>query len=208
MESKSKRITASIALFLAFCVTQVYVGVTFADSKATAPRANSGVAPQQATGVLTTQGNKAIMVNGASAISGGTIVSGASIETPDGVSATVNLPGLGSLQIEPGTKLVLEFQSGSVKVTLTQGCVTLHTKKGVTGEVDSQKGGSGKTDPAKDSVFKACPDRPGKAVVAAAGAGGLFGLGTAATVALVAGSAALVAVPLATRGRNPSPATP
>src|SRR5882762_2720517 len=147
MNSRSQRAMAAVALFLVFCVTEVYVGVTFASTERIATTHESpGLAVQQATGILTTQGNKAITVNGASAVSGGTIVSGATIETPDGVSAKVNLPGLGWLEIEPGTKLVLEFQSGSVKVTLTQGCVTLHTKKGVTGDVDSQKGGSGKTD--------------------------------------------------------------
>ena len=206
MSSKSKRIITAIGLLLAFATSQVYVGVSFAKPDSAAPTA-TGTVPQEPTGILTTKGNQAITVNGASAISGATIMSGASMETPEGTGATVSLGGLGSLEISPKAKLTLEFQNGSVKVMVTEGCVTLHTKKGTSGEVDTSKGVAGKTDPGKDGSIKICPDRTG-AVTGAAGAGGLFGLGTAATVAIIAGGATAVIVPVVLHGGNPSPSTP
>lgn len=212
MSSKSKRITTAIALLLVFAISQVYVGVSFAASGSTlpsiAPIATVSVLPQAATGILTTKGNKPITVNGAAAISGATIMSGAAIETPDGTGAMVSLGSLGSLDISAKAKLTLEFQNGSVKVTVTEGCVTLHTKKGTTGEVDTPKGVAGKTDPGKDGSIRICPDRTPAVVAGAAGAGGLFGLGTAATVAIIAGGITAVVVPVVLHGGNPSPARP
>ena len=209
MTLRQKRITSAIALFLVFATTQVYVGVSFAGPEPNSVRVEvTAPAPQQVTGSLSTQGNKPITVNGANAISGATIVSGASVETPDGVGGTVNLGSLGSLQIDPNSKLTLEFQNGSVKVMLLQGCVTLHTKKGTSGEVDTSQGVLGTSDVARDGLIKVCaPGSVATAPAAAAGPGGLFGLGTAATVAIIAGGATAVIVPIVTRGANPSPAT-
>ncbi|MCU1267772.1 MAG: hypothetical protein JWM21_4090 [Acidobacteria bacterium] len=207
MSSSSKRITAATALLLVFAISQVYVGVSFAGPVPVVPNATAAPLPQGPTGILTTRGNKQISVNGISAISGATIMSGAAIETPDGTGATVSLGSLGSLDISPKTKLTLEFQSGSVKVTVTEGCLTLHTKKGTTGEVDTPKGVAGKTDGTKDGAIRICPDRTGGAV-AGAGAGGLFGLGTAATVAVIAGGATAIILPVVLHGGNPSPLTP
>ena len=208
MNLRQRRITSAIALFLVFATTQVIVGVSFAAPQPLTVRNEVAVtlpAPQ-ATGSLTTQGNKPITVNGAAAISGATVVSGASIETPAGVGATINLAALGSLQIDSNSKLSLEFANGSVKVVLLQGCVTLHTKKGTSGEVDTSQGVGGKSDPAKDSVVKVCA--PGSApppAPAPADAGGLLGIGTGATISLAALAATMAIVPFIERGRNPSP---
>src|SRR6266853_4148555 len=141
MNLRQKRITSAIALFLVFSTTQLYVSVSFAGPQPLIVRREvAAPAPQQATGSLTTHNNRPITVNGAAASGGTTIISGASIETPDGVGATVNLGSLGSLQIDPNTKLTMEFQLGSVKVMLLQGCVILRTRKGTSGEVDNPQG--------------------------------------------------------------------
>src|SRR5882724_6600726 len=119
MNSRQKRVTGAIALFLVFSTTQVYVGVSLAGARSASDRHEaSAPAPQQPMGILTTQSNKSITVNGAAAISGATLLSGASVETPEGVGGTVNLGTLGSLQIEPNARLTLEFQAGSIKVML------------------------------------------------------------------------------------------
>jgi hypothetical protein len=211
MNLRQKRITSVIALLLVFSTTQVYVSVSFAKPQplpalsVTAPV----VPPQQITGSLTTQGNKPITVNGVSATSGATVVSGASIETPDAVGGTVNLGSLGTLQIDPNTKLILEFQDGSVKVRLLQGCVTLRTRKGTIGEVDNSGGAAGKTDPTLDGLVKTCaPGSVATVPAATADRGGLFGLGTAATLAIVGGAATAVLVSLLSGGTNPSSSTP
>jgi len=126
MNLRQQRITTAIALFLVFSTTQLYVSVSFAGPQPSTVGSEVAVpAPQQATGSLTTHDNKPITVNGAAASSGTTIVTGASIETPDGVGGTVNLGSLGSLHIDPNTKLTMEFQQGSVKVMLLRGCVIL-----------------------------------------------------------------------------------
>ena len=217
MSSKSKRIATLISLFLVFAVSQVYIGASFAGPGPAAARSESPtVTPQQPTGILTTKGNKAITVNGATAISGATIVSGADIETPDAVGATVSLGSLGSLQIQPNTKLTLEFQSGSVKVMVVRGCVTLRTKKGTAGEVDTPRGVVERTDPAKDGMVKVladqCTSQPRCTCFGVAGATaavpegpGLLGLGTIASIAVIGGFVAEVVLPMIFRGRNPSP---
>ncbi|HXM36724.1 MAG TPA: hypothetical protein VN920_16125 [Pyrinomonadaceae bacterium] len=211
MKLRQKRITSAIALFLVFSTTQVYVGLTFAAPQPITVRSEvAAPAPQQATGSLTTHDNKPITVNGAAASGGTTIISGASIETPDGVGGTVKLGSLGSLQIDPKTKLTMEFQKGSVKVMLLQGCVILRTRKGTSGEVDNPQGTIGTSSPARDGVIRTCPDRAPAAPVApaAAAGGGLFGIGVGETISLLALATTIVAIPIIQRGRNPSPSTP
>ena len=111
MSFKSKRIAIAIAVLLVFATGQVYFGVSFAEPGSVVPGESVAMTPQQPTGILTTQGNKEITVNGTNSISGATIVSGASIETPAGVSATVSFGSRGSLEIEPNTKLTSGIRS-------------------------------------------------------------------------------------------------
>jgi hypothetical protein len=197
--AKARRISLEIAMLLAFATGQVYVGVSFAEPGSVVPGESVAMTPQQPTGILTTLGNKEITVNGTNSISGATIVSGARIETPAGVSATVSLGSRGLLEIEPNTKLTVEFDQSGVKVMLTEGCGSLRSKKGTTGEISTRKGSAGKTDPAQDGKLEICPRRSG-APIGPAGAVGLFGLGTAAAVAIIAGGATAVAVPVTPRG--------
>src|SRR5438445_12201176 len=99
MNLRYKRMTAAMALFVVFAVTQVYLGVSLA---ATTGSSSPAVQGNQINGILTTQGNKPITVNSASAVSGATIPNGTTtVETPDGVGASVNVPGHGTLQIAP-----------------------------------------------------------------------------------------------------------
>ena len=208
MNFRYKRMTAAMALFVVFAVTQVYLGVSLA---ATVGLSNPAVQGRQITGILTTQGNKPITVNGASAVSGATIPNGATtIETPDGVGATVNVPGHGTLQIAPNSKLTIEIDpSGNIKVVITQGCAVLNTKKGTSGELTNAQGQISKADASGDNLIDSCPGKK-IAPVVAAGGGGLFGLGTAATVAIVGGAIGGTAagIALANRGTNPSPSGP
>ena len=208
MSSRQRRVSRAIALFLIFSMAQVYVGVSLAASwHVSVPAANSSPVPQEPAGILQIPDGKAITVNGASAITGATIVNGAIIETPDGVGATVAFGSPGSLQIDPNAKLTLEVHNGSIKVMLLKGCVILRTKKGTAGEIDTPEGVVGKTDPAKDGVLKVCTK--GAVLIAPATAsGGGGGLSGAAIAAIVVGGGAAVAVGLGLRGNNPSSITP
>lgn len=216
MSFKSKRITTVIALLLVFATTQVYVGVSFAGPGAVVPGESAAITPQQTTGILTTQGNRKITVNGANAISGATIVSGARIETPAGVGATVRLGTLGWLDIAPQASLSLTFDgSGNVNIFLSQGCVVLYTKKNTTGQIDTAEGVRGKSDPTKDDVLSVCSDRgavppPGIGAIGevAAGTAGAATASTTAAVLVGAAAMATVVTIAIVRGRNPSPGSP
>jgi hypothetical protein len=160
MDSKSKRVISATALFVAFAVGQVYLTTGFAGSLTAEPGAVA--LPQQPSAILTTAGNKPISVNGANAVSGATIISGALVETPNQVGATVDLPGHSRLEISANARLILTYAPGSTKVTLLKGCVTLHTTKGVTGEIVTESAKTlGKTDPVKDGDLKICEPIPG-----------------------------------------------
>lgn len=201
MSFNSKRVTVISLLFL-IAATQAYLSASFAAPGSGIPIGNPEMAPSQtigiSMGVLTTQGNNEISVNGVTSITGATILSGASIETPAGISATVSFSNGHSLEVEPNTKLTLEFDQNFVKAMLTEGCVHLRTK-GAVGEIVTAKGSVGKTDPSKDDTIETCPShRAGPTVLA--GAGGLFRLSTAAAAAIIGKGATTVAVPVAPRG--------
>jgi hypothetical protein len=222
MSQRQRKAFKAIAVFLAFSFAQVYVQTSLA-----IPGTTSGAfpLPQQFVGRLATRGNQPITVNGASASSGATILTGATIETPDQVGATINLGSLGTLDIAPNTKLTIEFdQNGHAKVMLVQGCAILKTKKNTEGEIDTSQGVAGKTEKKKGGILDVCfpPGAAaptvnagaaasagagaGAAAAATGGAGGLFGLGTAATIAIIGGAAGGTAIAIvATRGKNPSP---
>jgi hypothetical protein len=196
--SRQKRSTIAISLFLLFATTQVYLVKSFARETTRATNAPQ----QQVSGVLSTQGNQPITVNGVSTNAGATILTGASIETPSGVWASIDFGPLGSLQIDPNSRVTVEFQNGMIKVTLLQGCVTLRTKKGTRGEIDRAQGVAGTTDGSKDDMLHVCT--PGAVPPPATGGNGL---GAKVLVPIFAGTAAALTA-LALRGNNPSHTNP
>ncbi len=146
--------------------------------------AGSFVPPQQFIARLTTTGNQPITVNGASAASGANLLTGATIETPAGVGATINLGTLGELEIEPGSELTLEFDHNGnvVKVNLRRGCSRLRTNENVNGEISTPDGKTTKSDSKRRAAV--C------FALAAASDGG--GLGTGAWTAIILGGAGAV----------------
>ncbi len=222
MNSKRRKAFTAIAALLLFSISQIGLQIGFAEPHST--KATS-VIPQQIVGRLVTRNNQPINVNGQSATTGASLVSGAIIDTAADQSATVNVGPLGSVDIAPNTKVILTFASGSLKAAVTYGCVILRAMKGTTGEIETEKGSIGKTDPATDGVLEMCYTQgaaaplvgPGVAVgagaagapagAAAAGAGGLFGLGVPATIAIIAAGTTAGLTPLFFDD-NPSPSTP
>jgi hypothetical protein len=204
------------ALLLIFSMAQVYVGVSLALPSQGGPL----------TGQLITKDNQSILVNGVSLKSGGTILSGATIEVPDGVGATINLGPLGSIDLAPNTKVMIEFEDGKVKVKLIQGCVIMRTKKGTDGEINTEQGNAATTDKKNDAVADVCfpPGAPspivnaGAAANAGAGAGpaglgagvGGGGLSVQSTLFIVFGiiGGGVLTYALLNEGDNPSPSTP
>jgi len=227
MNLKDHRASKAIATLVLFAMAQVAIQIGFA---APSTSATPGAPiPQQFIARLTTRNNQPITVNGISATTGASILTGATIETGADQSATVNLGPLGTLDIAPNTKLVLTYDdSGNVKAVIIFGCAILTAKKKTKGEVATEQGTAGKTDPAAGGILDICfPPGATSPIVgqgaaaaagagagagaaagaAAAGAGGLFGLGTAATVAIFAGAGTAALTPLFFQN-NPSGANP
>ena len=227
MNLKHHRASKAIATLVLFAMAQVAIQIGFA---APSTSATPGAPiPQQFIARLTTRNNQPITVNGISATTGASILTGATIETGADQSATVNLGPLGTLDIAPNTKLVLTYDdSGNVKAVIIFGCAILTAKKKTKGEVATEQGTAGKTDPAAGGILDICfPPGATSPIVgqgaaaaagagagagaaagaAAAGAGGLFGLGTAATVAIFAGAGTAALTPLFFQN-NPSGANP
>ena len=222
MRSRQQKALKAVALFLVFAIAQVYVQISFAEPNSAL---DAIPLPQQFIARLTTRGNQPITVNGLSAASGATILTGAVIETPAEVGATINLGPLGYLDLAPNTKVELQFdENGQVKVKLVQGCAVLVAKKNTDAEVSTEQGPAAKTDKEKGGVVDICfppgaaAPTVGQGAAAAAGAGaagaaaaaaGGGGLSGVAIGAIVAGGIAAVAIPVAlSRGDNSSQSTP
>lgn len=137
MTSRTRKGFKAIAVLLVFGMAQVYVQLSFAESNLSSATI---VLPQQFIARLTTSGGP-ITVNGTSADTGASLVTGARIQTPAAVSATVDLGPLGSLKLAPDSDVRLDFdESGRlVKVTAYKGCFVLTTNQGTEGVVDTEK---------------------------------------------------------------------
>ncbi len=169
-----------------------------------------GGAPQQLVARLITQNNQAITVNGSSA-AGGTILTGATIETPDQVSATIDLGAGGVVEVAPNSVIKLDYdQDGNVRVKVIRGCaMTKKKSNALPGEMEVYTDAASiKTDKnRKQAGGCILPNgQLGSFSGAAAAAGGVNGALVAVLVA--GGGAVAAAVILAGRGGNPSPSTP
>lgn len=230
------RFLKATAFGLALAVTHLCLSAELVRAATSRLIAKASAAQGGSQGRLTTRGNNPVTVNGTSARSGETIFTGQSIQTPEGVGATVNLPGIGRVDIAPNTSLVLTFESGKVNVALTSGCVILTANRGNAGSVEVG-GTTQRTEGDQGGVIDVCSSPAGGAPVvgqgaaAAAGAGSSGGgaaAGTAAATAAGAGgtgmttggtiillsavgavvaSSVIIATPCR-RGPNPSPGTP
>src|SRR5438132_340370 len=119
MTTRRKKALTSIVALLAFSFSQVYV-------LAGLPSPAAG-APQRAIAAkLITKNNQPITVNGNSAATGTTVLTGATIETPDQVSATLDLGDGGIVEMQPNSKIQLEYDiNGNVRVKVIRGCTVV-----------------------------------------------------------------------------------
>lgn len=210
MDQKRRKGLRAIAALLLFSIAQIGLQVGLAE-----PASSTAItiAPQTA-GRLTTRNNQPIQVNGLSAASGASILSGAILETGADQSATVNLGPLGSVEIAPNTKVTLTFDDqGNIKALVAFGCVSVIARTNATGEIATDQGSQGKTNPTTGGTLE-MRYQPGNAPVigqgvcsgagagpvdaggAAAGGGGLFGLGVPATIAIIGAGTAAGLTPL------------
>src|SRR3954467_1081435 len=127
MKPRQKKALKALAVFLSFAFAQVYVSAALPGPDP------GGVPPQQTlTARLTTRNNQPITVNGNSAGTGATILTGATIETPDQVGATIDLGDGGVVELEPNSKIQLDFDAnGNVRVKVVRGCAVTKKKTNV-----------------------------------------------------------------------------
>ena len=142
-------------------------------------------------GKLRTRDNKPVLVNNNKAKSGTTIMSGARIQCPEKIGATIDLGSLGRLDMAPNTDVALTFDATRVAVQLNSGYVVLTTNKGITGTVTNADGRVVQTDVTKlSSVVAMTAGAVGPEAAVPIGAGA--SLLSAGAAAGVAGSAAAV----------------
>jgi hypothetical protein len=132
MTSRHKKALTAVTTFVVFSFAQVYV-------LAGLPAPVPGGAPQQFIARLTTTGNRPITVNGNTAGTGATILTGATIETPDQVSAVIDLGDAGVIELKPGSKITLDYDAnGNVRVHQLKGCVVVRRKGNVLPDATSE----------------------------------------------------------------------
>ena len=206
MTTQRRKGYRAIAVLLAVALVQVCFQLALATPAAAAP------VPQQFIARLTTTGNQPITVNNASAASGASLLTGATIETPAAVSATIDLGALGTVELQPNSSVQLDFDdTGSVRVKVLRGCVVIKKNGPGEAEVYTAEGASEKTNSNRKGMgfcyLNGGLNPIGAATGAAAATG--EGLGTAAIVAIIAGGGALAAGLIWAfhgDGGNPSPA--
>jgi hypothetical protein len=162
------------------------------------------------TGTLRTRANKPVLVNGNKVNSGTTILSGARIQSPDKVGATVDLASLGKLDFAPNTDFVVTFDASNIWVRLKAGYVVLTTRKGISGIVTTPDGKVVETDRSKlSSVIARTPGALGPEAAMPIGAVGV-GTGAAAGASAAVGAAVVgsSAASSNSRGKDLSPDKP
>ena len=194
---------SALALFLTFAVAHVYV---------MAAPANAAML----SGRLATQSGGLVKLNGNNVASGTTVLSGAQVQTTEGVGTTVQLGALGHVEVAPGSNLTLSFSKSSVDVNLVSGYAVLTTMKGINGTMTAPNGVS-KSDPETVSTLVGADTAQGGqggGNGGGTGEGMLHGLSNAAarTFGLTVLGIAIALTMIIThghgRGINPSPGKP
>jgi hypothetical protein len=150
MTSKRQKAASAIALLLVFSLSQIYVQANLAIKSSDASVAAPTVAR---TGKLTTRGNNPITVNGNLTNSGTTILTGALLQTPADVGASVQIGKKGLLRMAPKTRLTLNFNDATIDVVLESGLADLTTAPGLKGSITTPDGKTERTDSTKLSTI-------------------------------------------------------
>ena len=215
MSTPRRKGFGAVAIILAFALVQMSLQLGFA-----APRSSTFAAlpPQGILAKVTTKDGSPIFINGVSSPSGSSIATNTTIDST-GVASTVDLGPLGTIDLHPGAKIVIEFEcppekmnnpdpeSCKVKTTVLAGCITVNHKKGSQHEVvleNQQKVAESDDDDEKKGggVINYC--KPG-AVIGALPAGGL---GLPAWIGIIAAGVLVPATlpVIFDEGSNPSDA--
>jgi hypothetical protein len=165
--------------------------------------------PEPVLGKLLTRRNGLALINGNGVGTGGTIFSGATIETPTDVRALVQVGRAGNFYLSPNTTATLQFNSEKMTAVLKRGCLTLSPLEKVEGVIVTPDGASTRVDaqdPSKQRCTNITTQEPERRK------SGLLGLSPLWTWVLAAtGGYLLVGSTLGILGRDccdPSPSSP
>ena len=147
MTPQYRTATAIAASFLIFSLAQAYVGARLIEPRSNTKATTTPQTQRQRAAKLITSDNKPVLVNGNKASTGTTILSGATIEVPEGVAAEVGWKQQGDVLLSPETKATLVFSETKIEVRLMQGGVHLTTTVGTTGVVNTEQGRAGTIGP-------------------------------------------------------------
>lgn len=212
MATRPKKALTALAALLAFSLSQVYVQAVLPNP------ATGSVVPQRLIAArLSTTANRSILVNGISVATGASILTGATLETPDQVSAMIDLGEAGVVELQPNSKIQLDFDAdGNVRVKVLRGCVVVKKKGGkvvgginvISGgnlrnseaEIYTDQGGSEKTNNNRRNMgFCYLPNGQLQPYNAGLSTAAKYEIGASVTGGII------LAAWLATRGDNPSP---
>jgi|SRR5581483_468245 len=140
MNSVSRKALKMISAVAAVCLFQVSV-------LAAASAPNTSTANGLMLGRLMLTGSESILVNGNIAGSGTTILSGAQLQTPENVEATVQLGSAGTLYIQPNAKLTVTFDKTSINVKMAAGKASVAANPGIVSSVTNPDGTDAAGDP-------------------------------------------------------------
>src|SRR6185295_4158720 len=127
MKLRQRKVLKAIAILSAFCLAQICV-----HGALPATTAGGGVPQRPITARLTTKNNQPITVNGNQVGTGATLLTGATIETPDQVSGVIDLGDAGVIEVQPNSKIQLDFdENGNVRVKVIRGCAVTNKKTNV-----------------------------------------------------------------------------
>src|SRR5712691_6126225 len=200
MATRPKKALTALAALLAFSFSQVYVQAVLSNP------ATGSVVPQRLIAArLSTTANRSILVNGNSLATGASILTGATLETPDQVSAVIDLGEAGVVELQPNSKIQLDFDAdGNVRVKVLRGCVVTRKRANSIGEAEIYTDQASEKTNNKRRGMGFCYLPNGQLEQYNAG------LSTASKVEIGGATTAgiIIAALLLTRGGNPSPARP
>ena len=201
MSLRQKKIAKAIAILFAFMLAQIYVNAALPETTA-----GGGIPQRQITARLTTKNNQPITVNGNQLGTGATLLTGATIETPDQVSGTIDLGDAGVVEIQPNSTIKLDFdENGNVRVKVLRGCVITKKKTNVLpGEMELYTDAASEKTDKKRRHIGGCLLPNGQ--LGSFGGAGISGA-TLAGIGVAAGGGAIIAAGL-TRGGTLSGSTP
>jgi hypothetical protein len=189
MTSRSSVMMKTMAWIMVLSLTQVFVlanrsGKT---SEVTSKNESASViaSAEMPLGRLVADGP--VTINGIKARTGDTVFPGALIQTVPGIGASVQIGTLGQLDISPETKLVLNYDRGSISSEINTGCAVLATNNGVQGLL-TMPSGITKKNRLDSTVLSACSDSEVNAVDVSGAKSVRVGAPAPSSVTLGAGS--------------------